>query len=116
MTTRRDRGLETDLFVAEWFREHGWDRAKAAGRGHAGRDVTGMPGIYIDNKSRREINMTVFLRDTADKAGDDLPVVICRPDGFGRLSMPDWPVIFRLSDATTLLLDSGYGREAPPRA
>lgn len=113
MTTRKDRGHETETTAAAWFAANGFPFALPVGSGRAGRDLTGMPGLSVEIKARRDLNLPTWLRQAAAAAGKDLPMLIHRPDGFGPATIALWPVTFSLRDATTLLRDAGYG---DPRA
>lgn len=107
--SRKHRGSDTQNLAADWFRTHGWPFAESAGAGRPGRDCLGMPGLAPEVKARANFNPRAWVRQAVAAAGEDLPFVIIRPNGMGPLSIADWPTIFRLTDATRLMRDAGYG-------
>lgn len=114
-TSRKKRGQRTQNLIASWFASHGWPHAESAGAGRPGEDVTGMPGLAVEVKARRELRLMEWLRQAATHSAG-VPLVVHRPDGLGEASVGDWPVTMRLDDATRLLRDAGYGipiEEAP---
>jgi len=113
MPTRKQRGHETERAVAEWFAGHGWPFAEPVGAGRAGTDVTGMPGLLVEVKARRDLNLTTWLRQhngsTRTAVPWLMPFIVHRPDGYGPERIPSWPVTMRLDDFTALLRQAGYG-------
>lgn len=107
--SRKRRGAETQRAVATYMAAHGWPYATDAGAGRNGSDILGVPGLAIEVKARRDLNLTAWLRQASAENG--LPIVIHRPDGFGPGAIADWPVTFRLADAVELLRDAGYESE-----
>lgn len=106
--SRKHRGYRSQAVVAEWFAARGWPYAESTGAGRSGVDVTGMPGLAIEVKARRNLNIVGFLRQAvANRKG--LPFCVVRPDGMGEKSVGAWAVLVRLDDFTTLLHDAGYG-------
>lgn len=112
--SRKARGAKTQSLVAEWLTSRGFPFATDAGAGRNGRDVLGVVGLAIEVKARRDLSLPAWLRQAGKDAGGDLPVVVHRPDGFGEMSMPDWPVTMRLADWTTLVRAAGYGDPSDP--
>lgn len=106
---RRERGSETQNTAAAWFRGNGWPACQATGAGRQGRDLTGLPGLDIEVKGRRDLNLIGWLRQAVTRAGTSLPAVLHRPDGYGPAKIADWPVTVRLADFTRLLRAAGYG-------
>jgi len=106
---RKRRGAETQATVANYLARNGWPFATDAGAGRTGRDVLNTIGLAIEVKARRDYNPLAWLRQARANAGDDLPLVVHRPDGAGPASVADWPVTFRLEDAVNLLHAAGYG-------
>ena len=112
MPSRKQRGSETQTAVAAYLAEHGWPHAQSTGAGRMGVDVTGVPGLGIEVKGRRDLNLPGWLRQAGHHNGG-VPLVVHRPDGFGLATVELWPVTFHLRDAVTLLRDAGYGDERP---
>lgn len=106
---RKHRGYESQKWAAEWFQEHGWPFAESAGAGRPGVDVTGMPGVAVEVKARRGFNLTGWLKQAASERRKGLPVVIVRPDGYGKARLHQWGAVLTLEDLTTLLHQAGYG-------
>jgi len=110
MPSRKQRGHDTERIVAQWFAANGWPYAEPVGAGRSGTDVTGMPGLLVDAKARRDFTPTEWLKQHA-LANGVMSFVVWRPDGYG----PDKPgtgafgVMMRLDDFTTLLHSAGYG-------
>lgn len=104
---RVERGRETEAVVAKWFREYGWPFAEQVGSFRPGPDLTGTPGLAVEIKARRDLQLVSWLRQASQNPG--LPMVIHRPDGMGPESVAIWPVTFHLADATRLLRRAGYG-------
>ena len=109
-TTRRRRGAETQRIVAETWRGDGWPYAEPVGAGAPGRDLTGTPGIAVEIKGRRDLDLTAFLRQAKSHCRDgEVPVCVVRPDGYGPATVDDWPVILPHSVLRRLLRRAGYG-------
>lgn len=111
MTSRArvQRGHETETAVAAYLRENGWPHAEPVGAGRPGSDITGVPGLCVEVKARRDLRLVQWLHQA--NGTKDVGLVVHRPDGMGLLSVEWWPVTFRLKDAVTLLRDAGYGDE-----
>jgi len=120
MPTRKQRGSETQSAVALWFKAHGWPYAESTGAGRNGTDVTGMPGLLVEVKARRDLNLTTWLKQHDQESlqvaahgppGTWLPrcFIVHRPDGYGPARIAEWPVTMRLDDFTALLHEAGYG-------
>jgi hypothetical protein len=95
--------------VADWLGTHGWPWAQPVGAGRAGSDVTGVPGLLIEVKARRGLDLTGWLRQHAHQNGGVPCCLIVRPDGYGPEKIASWPVVMRLDDFTALLHEAGYG-------
>jgi hypothetical protein len=105
--TRRARGAETQRLVAAQFAATHWPYATDAGAGRNGADILGVPGLSVEVKARRDLDLPAWLRQAAALPG--LPLVVHRPDGAGPKSIDSWPCTFRFADAIELLHDAGYG-------
>lgn len=118
-SARRQRASETEHTVAGWFKVNGWPYAEPVGAGRSGTDVTGIPGLLVEVKARRDFRPVEWLRQHRDVSADRVrlpltaspaPVfVVWRPDGMGPLSVASWGVMMRLDDFTALLHEAGYG-------
>jgi len=107
--SRKARGAETQRLVVSYMQEHGWPWATDAGAGRSGSDILNTPGLKIEVKARRDLNLPAWLRQASAAPGQGLSLVVQRPDGFGPAKIEDWPMIFRLGDGIILLRQAGYG-------
>jgi hypothetical protein len=78
-------------------------------------DVTGVPGVLIEVKARRDLDVNSWLKQAGGHAqhqatGAYMPAVVWRPDGAGPATVPDWPVMMRLDKWVQLLHMAGYGK------
>ena len=105
--SRKRRGAQTQTAVARWFAGHGWPYAESAGAGRVGSDITGVPGLAIEVKARRDFTPLAWLRQA--RTGKGLPFVVFRPDGLGPANIASWGVLITLEEHTALLRAAGYG-------
>lgn len=106
--SRKHRGYTTQRLVRDWFRPRGWQWAEACGAGAQGCDITNMPGLSPEVKATPGDN-TGALKQAVRNAGEGLPFVVWRPNGYGPEKIAEWPVILRLDHFTALLRQAGYG-------
>jgi hypothetical protein len=109
--SRKHRGYDTQRIVADYLAGNGWPYAQSTGAGRSGTDVTGTPGLHWEVKARRGLNLAADLRQAAGH-GEGLPILVIRLDGFGPVSIAEWPAVLRLGDLVRLLRQAGYGN--PP--
>ena len=107
MSSRKRRAADTQRAVANYLAQRGWPYATDAGAGRQGEDILGVPGLAIEVKARRDLNLTAWLKQANNGRG--LPIVIHRPDGYGPASIDSWPATLRLDELVKLLRDAGYG-------
>lgn len=107
--SRKRRGRDTELLVARYLAENGWPYAMPTGAGASGRDITGTPGLAWEVKARTGFDPMANLRQAIHNAGDDMPLVLLRPNGQGPASVGIWPVFTTLTNALWLLRKAGYG-------
>lgn len=108
---RRQRGWDTQAAVAAWFRAHGWPHAESAGAGRQGADITGLPGLSVEVKARRDLDPLAWIKQAKSRPAA-ASFVVFRPDGAGLAMVGQWPVLLTLEDLTGLLQDAGYGDPA----
>jgi hypothetical protein len=96
--------------VAEWFHDRIWPYADSTGAGRSGIDVTNTPGVSVEVKATPGDNTGALLQAVRN-AGDGLPVVVWRPNGYGPERIAQWPCLLTLADLTQLLLEAGYGND-----
>lgn len=108
--SRKARARATEKAVAEALRRVFPD-AVAVASALSGSDILSTPGIAVEVKARRDLNLTEWLRQASRNAGVETPVVIHRPDGFGPATVLDWPVTMTLEHFMALLEEAGYASE-----
>ena len=109
MSSRKQRGYDSQRIVANYFKENGWPFAEPVGAGRAGSDVTGIVGVDVEVKARRNLDITGTLRQQAERAVEGvLPLAVLRPDGFGPARIGEWPCMVPLSVMVQLLREAGY--------
>jgi hypothetical protein len=111
--SRKQRGAETQKLVAEHLRDNGWPWATDIGAGRNGSDILNTPGLKIEVKARRDLDLTGFLKQASSAPGLGVSCVVVRPDGYGPAKIGDWPVILRFEDWITLLRQAGFGDPFP---
>ena len=107
--SRKRRGRDTELLAARYLAEHGWPFAMPTGAGASGADITGTPGLGWEVKARTGFEPMANLRQATKNAGDNLPLVLLRPNGVGPANIGIWPVFTTLDHMIRLLRQSGYG-------
>lgn len=108
MPTRKARGRRSEQLVAAELQAL-WPHAHPVGAGAPGRDIHQTPGVAVEVKSRRSLDLPGWLRQAHRNAGPDLPVLVVRPDGMGETSVPEWAAVLTLAALLGLLRDAGYG-------
>jgi len=109
MSSRKQRGYDSQRVVANYLKENGWPYAEPVGAGRSGSDVTGIIGVDIEVKARRNLDLTGTLKQQAARASDGvLPLAVIRPDGYGPARIGEWPCVVPLSVMVQLLRDAGY--------
>ncbi len=110
--SRVQRGYQSQRIVAEYFRANGWPYALPQGSGRQGSDVTGVPGVDVEVKARRGINVAMAMKQLRERKQDGfLPVAILRLDGQGETHIADWPAIVPLGIFLDLLKAAGYDKQ-----
>lgn len=107
-TNRKRRGRDTERLIADYWRRHGWVYAEPQGAGSPGVDITGTPGVAVEVKARRGLNLRDWMRQAKRNAGHMLPALIIRLDGQGETHLDEFPVVLRHDDFMDLLKDAGY--------
>ena len=81
---RVSRGRRTQVVVAQWLREHGWDRARAPVGAETGQDVKEVPGHSIEIKARTDFDPLAWLRQAKKNAEfGQKPCAVIRCNGQG---------------------------------
>lgn len=106
-TARVQRGRQTEELVAQYLREHGWPFASRIAASLPGADIENTPGLSIEVKARRDLNIPAWLKQAMSRPG--VPLLIHRPDGFGPERIDLWPMTIPLKNGVELLGQAGYG-------
>lgn len=94
--SRKRRGRETELLVAQHLRDHGFPHAHATSASAGGVDIDGTPGLAIECKARRGLDLPAWLRQADRNAGGMLPLLVVRLTGQGRETVGQFPVVLTL--------------------
>ena len=109
--SRRRRGRETEMLVAQYLVENGWVSAHVGSASAAGSDIRGIDGLDVEVKARRGFDPAGTVRQLEARAKENgMGVAVMRLNGQGEASMDDWVGVIRLADLVYLLKASGYGR------
>jgi hypothetical protein len=110
-STRKARSRQTEKHAAAYL-QYIFPQAEAVASSLSGKDILNTPGLAAEVKSRRDLDLTAWLRQAEKNASpEELPVVIHRPDGFGVESVDTWPVTMRFYEFLLLLRKAGYGSD-----
>lgn len=108
--SRKHRGYRTQKLAADHFAANGFPHAESTGAGRAGTDITGLPGIDVEVKARRGLNINALMDQLNERAQDGvLGIGVIRPDGMGEASIGRWPAVLCFDDLIALLRAAGYG-------
>lgn len=113
----RRRGVVWEQHLTGWLRAHGWPLAECAPRGAAqpDGDVLGVPGLYLEAKNARTLDLAGWLDKARALAGPHrLPLLVVKRRG--RNSPGDAYVIARLADLAPWLHDPPTARRSPVEA
>ena len=113
MSSRKQRGRESERIVAEYLREHGWPYAEPVGAGRPGSDITGTPSLAVEVKARRELRLTEWLKQATTADPNRTPLLVVRGDGQGPHTIEQWAAVMPLGVAIQQLRDAGHGNPQP---
>lgn len=102
--SRRARSRKTEEIVANRLTEV-FPAAERRPASLPGSDILNTPGFDIEVKARRDLHLTAWLKQASDRAGDNLPVVVHRPDGYGPERIDQWPVTMPMWVFVALMRD-----------
>lgn len=107
--SRKARARATEKAVADYL-QYVFPEAAAVASALSGSDILHTPGVAVEVKARRDLDLQAWLRQATKAASpEDLPVVVHRPDGLGVESVDMWPVTMRFYEFLLLLRKAGYG-------
>lgn len=107
---RKDRGMRTQLMVAQYFAARGWPNAQSTGAGRQGADIQNVP-FDCEVKARKEFNPKAWLDQTRKRNATDgtgpLSFVVMRFNGQGE-DAGKYGVMMDLDMLMRLMVNSGY--------
>ena len=110
---RKDRGMRTQLVVANYLRGMGWLAATSAASGRPGADILNVP-FDCEVKARKDFNPKAWLDQVTkrNKGQEFKPMsfVVMRLNGQGE-DAGQYAALLDFATLTGLLLKSGYLRE-----
>lgn len=110
VTARKVRGRRSEKVVAERLRVL-YPYAHAVNSSAPGPDILETPGMAVEVKARRGLDLVGWLRQARRNAGRHLPVLVVRGDGQGEATVDDWAVVLRLADFIDLAGHAGHGEQ-----
>ena len=107
--SRKQRARLTEAMVAEVLRDIYPDAVRIPAS-LPGADILFTPGITVEVKARRDLDLTGWLKQATTRGSyEALPVVISRPDGYGVERINSWPAIVPVWVLIELLKRGGFG-------
>jgi hypothetical protein len=91
----RAKGQAAEQAVARYLQSQGYPLActarSSSGGMQFGEDILGVPGVSLEVKNRRDVQLGSSLRQAAIQGGPEkIAVVIIKPVGVGLESVGDW--------------------------
>ena len=112
--SRKHRGYASQRIVAEYLRANGFAHAEPVGAGRPGSDITGLVGLDVEVKARRDLDLPGLIRQMRSRqASDVLGLAVIRPDGAGPATVDWWPSVMPLAWQVALLRGAGFGDPSP---
>lgn len=102
------RGRETEQLVADYLSAI-FPAATRIPASLPGRDILNTPGIAVEVKARRGLDITGWLKAAVKNRSGEKPILIFRPDGYGEARIDSWPAVLPLEFLVELLYEAGYG-------
>jgi hypothetical protein len=97
-TSRKARGRRSELVLVERLRTL-FPNASQVNSAASGADILNTPGLAIEVKARRGLDLPAWMRQAAKNAKPgEMPVLITRLNGQGEETVDQWPVILRFGD------------------
>lgn len=92
---RVTRGRQTEDLVAQFLNEQFGFEAERRPAGLPGSDIMHIPGLDVEVKARRGLNLTGSLSQQAKRTAEsgDAGLLIIRPDGYGPERIKLWPAV-----------------------
>ena len=116
---QKRKGSAAELAVAKWLRKLGWihaERSRAGFQDDRG-DIDGMPGVCIEVKNEKKIDLPGYLRELeveiANAQAWTGTVIVKRR---GSMNVDDWYAVMpaKIWDELMVMLDQPNGNSATP--
>jgi hypothetical protein len=75
-----------------------WPEGESTAAFYSGVDIKHTPGFRVEVKGTRDGTLTGAMKQAEAHPGAGTPIVIWRPDGYGKERVGQWLVVMRLSD------------------
>jgi hypothetical protein len=110
VTTRRQRGYQTEEILAAYLRRQGFAGAEPTTRGAPGTDILGIPAVVIEVKAKHANPLVDALNQARANChtADDIPIAVWRRDGDGPTNVHQWVVATDVATIAHLLAEAGY--------
>jgi hypothetical protein len=95
--TRITRGRKSQEIAADYMRPI-WPDGESKGAFLPGVDIENTPGWRVEVKGTRDGTTLAAMKQAEHHAGEGVPIVIWRPDGYGPEKVGQWLVVMRLQD------------------
>jgi len=105
------RGRESERALASYMRANGWPFAEPCPAFAPGPDVTGVPGVSLEIKSRTRPEPGAAMKQAEAHPG--LAVGVFRLNGTGTSDPGSWLAMLRVRDLVPLMRSDGYGDPLP---
>jgi Holliday junction resolvase len=96
MSSRRQRGRDTERALAAWLRDHGHPHAEPCAPFAPGPDILGTPGWAIEVKARARLDLPAWLKQAHRQATGARPLLVVRLNGQGTTDPGAWAAITTL--------------------
>ena len=101
--SRKARGRRTEAVLVDRLKTL-FPNAMQVNSAASGADILNTPGLAIEVKARRGLDLPAWMRQAAKNAKPgEMPVLMTRLNGQGEESVDDWPVILRFGDFVHLI-------------
>lgn len=109
--TRRQRGRDSEKFVADYLVRQGFITAHVTSMAAHGSDVLGIDGLDIEVKARAGLPISETMAQLKRRRSETgLGVGVLRMNGQGEKVVGDWVAILTFDDLIYLLKAAGYGQ------
>lgn len=109
--TRRQRGRDSEKYVADYLVRQGFITAHVTSMAASGSDVLGIDGVDFEVKARAGIPISETMAQLKRRRKETgLGVGVLRMNGQGEKVVGDWVAILTFDDLIYLLKAAGYGQ------